>query len=332
MSGMERRKPVLVTGATGSIGFVLVKRLRENGQLVRALVRNPDRAVYLREDPNVEIISADLTRPDSLRGCAEGCSLVYHCAADLGLYHWARSYATNVTGTQAMVEEVARAGVERLVYISTIGVYGVCSAGEITEETPWARYHHPYFETKQAAERIVGQAAGQIPVSIARLGDVIGPGQFTWTIDLIQKAKKGLLIPPLDSQTGTLNPIFIDNLIDALVLIGVHPKAVGQVFNVVDGFPIRVRDYFQRYHQMAGKPVRSLPVILIKAGATFLMAFDRLRGREPALTPGTLDYLLRQGKIFPHKLRACLGWAPAVSQQAAFTRIEQWLHSAGYLR
>ncbi len=155
---MERRKPVLVTGATGSVGSVLVKRFCENGQLVRVVVRNPGRTDHLRNNPNVEIITGDLTRPDSLRGCAQGCSLVYHCAADLGVSNWARSYATNVKGTQAIIEEAARAGVERLVYTSTIGVYGVCSAEEITEETPWVRYHHPYFETKQAAERIVEQA------------------------------------------------------------------------------------------------------------------------------------------------------------------------------
>jgi nucleoside-diphosphate-sugar epimerase len=328
---METQKPILVTGASGSIGSVLVKRLCENDQRVRALVRNPDRMAHLRDDPHVEIIPGDLTRPDSLRGCAQGCSLVYHCAADLGASNWPRAYGTNVTGTQAILEEAARAEVERLVYTSTIGVYGVCRAEEIAEETPWVRYHQPYFETKQAAERLVEQASGQIPVCIARLGDVIGPGQYAWTIDLVRRTKQGLLIPPLDSQSGYINPVYIDNLIDALVLMGSHPDAVGQVFNVVDGFPIQTNDYFRRYHQMVGKPIKPLPVILMKAGASFLMGFDLLRGREPDTTPGTLNYLLRKGRIFPEKLRARLGWAPAVSQEAAFTRIEQWLRNEGYL-
>lgn len=128
----------------------------------------------------------------------------------IGGTNWAKSYATNVTGTQAIIEEAARAGVERLVYTGTIWVYGICRAVEITEETPWYRYRHPYFETKQKAERIVGQAVGRIPISIASLGDVIGPGQYTWTFEFVQKAKKGLLIPPLDSQSRYLNPIYID--------------------------------------------------------------------------------------------------------------------------
>jgi dihydroflavonol-4-reductase len=80
---MLSKKLVLVTGATGSIGSVLVKRLSEVGQIVRMVVRNPDRATNLQTIQNIEIVTGDLSQPESLRGCAEGCSLVYHCAADM---------------------------------------------------------------------------------------------------------------------------------------------------------------------------------------------------------------------------------------------------------
>ena len=80
---MNNLRPVLVTGATGSIGSALVKRLSESGQRVRAMARSPERAGPLRDLPNVEIVPGDLSQPDSLRGCADGCSTVYHCAAKL---------------------------------------------------------------------------------------------------------------------------------------------------------------------------------------------------------------------------------------------------------
>ena len=328
---MESSKLILVTGATGSIGSVLVKRLSEAGQCLRVVVRNPDRAVHLRRMPHVEIVLGDLSRPDSLRDCAKGCSLVYHCAAQLPSPDWAKSHATNVAGTQAIIHEAARANVERLIYTSTIGVYGLSKAQNITEETPWSQYNQPYFRTKQEAERLVWQAMDQIPTTIARVGDVIGPGQYSWTIDLIQKVKRGLLTPPLDSESGFLNPVYIDNLVDVLLLMGVHPAAPGQIFNVVDGTPIRTGDYFRRLAQMAGKQLTRLPAILMKAGSTILMGYDLLRGRETSFFPGSIDYLLRKGKIYPIKLQSVLGWAPAVPQEEAFRRTEQWLLQEGYL-
>jgi uncharacterized protein YbjT (DUF2867 family) len=81
---MESSKPILVTGATGCIGSVLVKRLSEIGQSVRVVVRNRDRAAHLRSMPNMEIVLGDLSQPDSLRDCAKGCSLVYHFSSGVG--------------------------------------------------------------------------------------------------------------------------------------------------------------------------------------------------------------------------------------------------------
>jgi nucleoside-diphosphate-sugar epimerase len=328
---MESSKPILVTGATGSIGSVLVKQLSEIGRSVRVVVRNPGRAANLRNMPNVEIVLGDLSQPGSLRDCAKGCSHVYHCAAKLASPDWAGSQATNVAGTQAIVDEAVRAGVERFIYTSTIGVYGLSKAENITEETPWSKYNQPYFATKQEAERIVWQAKDRIPITIARLGDVIGPGQYIWTIDPIQKMNQGMFHPPLDSECGFLNPVYIDNLIDALLLMGVHPAASGQIFNVVDGIPIRTGDYFRRLAQMAGKQITPLPAILLKGACTILVGYDLLRGRETSFFAG-IDYLRRQGKIYPNKIQSFLGWAPVISQEEAFRRTEQWLCEAGYLR
>lgn len=328
---MESRRPVLVTGATGSIGSVLVKRLSDTGHSVRAVVRNPDRAAYLRNMPDVEVVFGDLDRPDSLRGCMQNCSLVYHCAAKLGGSDWAEARATNAGGTQAVIDEAVRAHVERLIYASTIGVYGLSKAEIISEETPWSKYNQPYFTTKQEAERIVWRAMDQIPITIARLGDVVGPGQYTWTTDIIQRMNKGLFQPPLDSEGGFLNPVYIDNLVDALLLMGVHPAAPGQIFNVVDGTPIRAGDYYRRLAQMAGKQLTPLPVILLKGASTILMGYDLLRGRKASVSPGSVDYLLRKGKIYPNKLQSILGWAPAIPQEEAFRRTEQWLRQEGHI-
>lgn len=177
------------------------------------------------------------------------------------------------------------------------------------------------------------QSAGShIPVVIARFGDVIGPGQHTWTVQFIQKINQGLLRPPSDAASGTLNPVYIDNLLDALLLLGSHPEAVGQAFNVVDGTPLRVSDYIRRLALMAGKRPAAVPSFMLKAAATLLMTWDLLRGREASVTPGDIDYLLHKSTISNEKIRASLGWKPAIDLQDGFRRVEQWLRAEGYVK
>src|SRR5512143_331980 len=117
-------KVVLVTGATGSIGSRLTQRLAESGVAVRVLVRSPEAAQQLKAGAQVDIFPGDLSQPDSLRGCMENCTIVYHCAARLAGSDWRSFWAVNVDGTKALLEEARRTRVERFVHLSTIGVYG----------------------------------------------------------------------------------------------------------------------------------------------------------------------------------------------------------------
>ncbi len=328
---VHNSKPIFITGATGSIGSFLARRLSESGMPTRLLVRSPARAAALQSLANVEIIPGDLSQPGSLRGCLEGCSLVYHCAAKLAGSDRAAFQAINVRGTQALLTEAIHAGIERFIHVSTIGVYGFSRADNITEEFPWPACKHLYFTTKQEAERAAWAMADQIPVTVARLGDVFGPGQYTWTISFIQKINQGLLRPPSETDTGMLNPVYIENLVDALLLLGTHPAAPGQIFNVVDGTPIRISDYIRRLARMAGKAPFAVPGFIVKGVAAMLMAFDLVRGREASVTPGDVDYLLHKATISPHKIRTLVGWHPAVGLEEAFRCTEDWLRGAGYL-
>ena len=322
---------ILLTGATGSIGSALTLRLSADGQRVRLLVRDPKHAEALQDLPGIEIVQADLGQPSSLRGCADGCTLVYHLAAKLSGSDRAAFARINVNGTQALLDEAMRAGVKRFVHASTIAVYGLGDAKNIDEDAAWPPCDLPYVITKREAERRVRAVAGQLPVAIARFGDVIGPGQHAWTVQFIQKINQGLLRPPRDVESGLLNPVYIDNLLDALLLLGTHPAAVGQIFNVVDGAPIRISDYIRRLALMAGKNPGSVPASVLKAAAALLMASDRLRGREATVTPGDIRLLLHRSTVSNHKLRTTLGWTPAVDQPEAFRRTEQWLRAEGYL-
>ncbi len=323
---------VLVTGGTGSIGSRLAQRLADAGKRVRVLARDPAHTGNLVLSEGVEIVSGDLSQPESLVGSMQGCTVVYHCAAKLTGSDWDRYRAINVQGTEALLQEARRAGVKRFVHASTIGVYGCSDAQNITEDFPWPKEDYPYFITKQEAEQVVWDASGEVPVAVARLGDVFGPGQYVWTINLVEKILQGILFPLTDRDSGMFNPIYIGNALDALLLMGEHPAAVGQAFNIVDGTPMPFSDYIRRLCRMAGKRPFAVPGIALKAGSSFLMSLDFLRGREASVKPADVDYLMHKGTISGEKIRSVLGWRPVVGQEDAFCRTEEWLRQAGYLQ
>ncbi len=324
-------KLILITGANGSIGSRLAQRFSAAGVRVRALVRDLERSLKLRDLAGVEIVRGDLTQPESLLGCMDGCAVVYHCAAKLVSTDWRGCRQVNVGGTQALLEEAVSTGIERFIHLSTIGVYVSSEGDAIAEDFPWPKSNNPYFRTKQDAESAVQAASRAVPVVILRVGDVIGPGQYAWTVDFIERIKKGTLLPPTDAESGILNPVYIDNLLDALLVVRSHPAALGQVFNIVDETPIPMSDYIRRLARMTGKRVPALPGFLLKAGSAALTAGERLRGHPVSFDFEMVDYMLRKGLIDGGKARSRLGWAPAVGLEEGFRRTEEWLRAEGYL-
>lgn len=117
-----------VTEATGFIGGRLAARLVEHGWSVTALVRSPERAGGLRKR-GVSLVGGDITEPATLAGPMRKADAVFHLAAwyQLGVPDRQGMYRVNVKGTENVIDAAARAGVERLLYCSTVGIYG---AGE----------------------------------------------------------------------------------------------------------------------------------------------------------------------------------------------------------
>ncbi|MBV8728813.1 MAG: NAD-dependent epimerase/dehydratase family protein, partial [Acidobacteriia bacterium] len=169
-------KPVLVTGASGFLGWHVARALLEHGYRVRALVRPTSYVPEL----DVDTVRGDLRDPESVQRAVAGCGLVFHVAADYRL--WARDASemcrSNVEGTRHVLHSACRAGVERVVYTSTVGCIGIPHEGLGDEDTPVSHRDMAgaYKRSKFFAEQVALEfAGGGLPVIVvnptAPLGD-----------------------------------------------------------------------------------------------------------------------------------------------------------------
>jgi nucleoside-diphosphate-sugar epimerase len=323
------RSRVLVTGATGFIGRHLTERLLALGVPVRIFARSPSRAAPLAAQ-GADVVIGDVADPTSVHGVAEGCRTVFHCAAWMGRpYTEAAAWAGNVVGTEAVAAEAMRAGVERFVHVSSITVYGPVRSGVVTEASPLWRGVELYGDTKIAGEDRVRAAAGRgLPVVITRPGLVFGPRCRGWALRVIRWLNAGFPVVAAGGG-GLARPIFIDNLVDALLLCAQRP-VLGEAFTLIDE-DLPWREYLGFYGRLAGKPVRSVPYAalwLLALGGEFRALVTRTR---PRASRATLGYTVSTARYSTQSARVRLGWTPRYSLADATARTDRWLRENGYL-
>jgi nucleoside-diphosphate-sugar epimerase len=320
-------KRIFLTGATGFIGGYVTRRLHDGGAHVLALERTPGKGDALAA-AGVEIVRGDINdypRMRDLVGCAD---IVIHNAARLARGRRADFLRDNVEGTGHLARASAEAGVERFVYVSSVAIYGGIDAEtDVTEEMPVRPFGDSYADSKILAERKLREIAGEtgLSYSIARPGMVYGPRSPGWTIRLINLARRGLL-PLLDGGQGTAHPVYIDNLVDGLLLCAWHPEADGQAFSFVDDGPITWEQFFGAYMRMVPtKRALRLPGIIPAWIAPLLDPF------VPVGLRWAVAQLRGTRVVLNQKARTVLGWRPQVSLAGGMRRTEVWLRETGWL-
>lgn len=329
VDGRLRGVPVTVTGATGFIGGRLAERLAvEEGARVTGTGRDLSKARRL-EEAGVELAEADLLDPEAVRSSVEGAGVVFHVAAWLGGDE-AMAGPVNVDGTEHVVRAAREAGVRRVVHVSTVGVYDLPSAeGTVDEDVPLAPDSPvPYSATKARAElrarEVAGGAGGtDLELTVARPAMVYGPRSTFWSEGICRAACAGkrLLV---GSGEGHFHPIFVDNLVDALLLCATRDEAAGEAFNVAEE-PVTWREYVGRYAELCGMEPASLPLWLAKAMARA----GRLPGVEPPIDRERLVMATNRLVVSTEKLRDRLGWRPRVGFDEGMDRTAAWLREEG---
>jgi nucleoside-diphosphate-sugar epimerase len=328
MTGDLTNRRILVTGATGFIGGHLTRRLHAEGAHVIALEHTPGKGDPLARE-GIAIAAGDITnRAQMAVIIAQDVEIVMHIAAWLGGSNPAAATAVNVDATRDLAELSAEAGARRFVFTSSIAVYGPHGDADVDESTPTRPFSDPYGDSKIAAEaalHAVAESSG-LEVVIVRPGMVYGPGSPGWTVRLARWAKRGW-IPLIDGGTGTAYPIYIDDLIDLLILAAVHPAAPGGTFNAVDDGPVTLGEFLGAYMRMAGTR-RALrpPGWIVRPAAALIDPF--VRGRN-------LKYIASQltgrGQVSNQRAKDALGWGPKTPLDEGLARGEAWLRAQGYM-
>ncbi len=322
-------KPTLVTGATGFVGWHVARKLIERGRRVRALVRPGSKLRELDAEP----VTGDLRDPSSLERAAAGCGLVFHVAADYRF--WAKDpgelYRSNVDGTRNLLGAARKAGVERVVYTSTVGCIGVPKDGLGDEETP-VRFEDMvgnYKRSKFLAEQVALKfAASGLPVVIVNPTAPVGDHDFKPT-------PTGNVI--LDFLRGGM-PAWLDT---GLNLVDVEDAAEGHLLACERGRDgeryilgcenLTLKEILDRLARISGRPAPKfrIPYPAAYAAGLVCTGWARLAGGPPLVALEAVRMARKKMFVSGAKAQRELGFAPR-PVDGALERAVAWFRANGY--
>jgi nucleoside-diphosphate-sugar epimerase len=275
-----------VTGGTGFIGERLVKKLRERGDDVVALVRSREKGKKL-EEMGATLVEGDLSSSDAIHSAVKGCEAAFHVAAvyKVGIPEKEREamYDANVRGTERVLDAAFQAGVSRIVYVSTINVFGN-TGGEVVDESyerPGNDYLSYYDETKYLSHQVAKERIDKgVPVVIVQPGGVYGPGDHSEVGNVIDQTATGKLKALPFAGLG-LNLVYVDDVADG-ILLAYDKGKVGESY-VLGGEIATMRKMVDKTAEIAGRkpPKRDMPSGVIKLAAPAGPLVGKLMGFPP---------------------------------------------------
>jgi nucleoside-diphosphate-sugar epimerase len=279
---------VFVTGGTGFIGGEVVRQLRQRGDEVACLVRNPEKGKKVAE-LGCELVAGDLSDAAAIRAGMEGRDAVIHVAAmyEVGIPAKERPAMreANVGGTERVLGAARDAKIPRVVYVSTVGVFGN-THGKVVDES----YEHPaqsftscYEETKweahQVAKRMIAEG---LPCTIVQPGGVYGPGDTSQVADLLDQFMAGKM-PLLPFPELGICLSHVEDIATGIVL-ALDKGKPGETY-VISGPATTMREAIGIVAELTGrKPPRgALPTPLMKAMIPIGPLVGKMMGQPPNL-------------------------------------------------
>lgn len=323
-------KPTLVTGASGFIGWHVTSKLIERGIPVRLLLRSGS----VVHDLDAERVTGDLRDAASLERAVAGCGVVFHIAADYRL--WAKDpselYRSNVDGTRNLLKAARTAGVERVVYTSTVGCIGIPSGspGDETVSVDIDEMKGAYKRSKYQAEQVaIDFAKSGLPVIIVNPTAPVGDHDFKPT-------PTGKII--LDFIRGNM-PAFLDT---GLNLVDVRDTAEGHLLACERGKSgeryilgcdnLTLEQIFGHLEKVSGMkaPRWRIPYSVAYAAGMASTSWANLTGHEPRAPLDAVKMARKKMFVSVAKAEQELGFRPG-PVDAALGRAVEWFRANGYV-
>jgi dihydroflavonol-4-reductase len=324
----------LVTGATGFVGSAVTRALLAAGHAVRALARpNGDRRNL--EGLGVAIAEGSLEDAGALAFAVAGCRYLFHVAADYRLWvpDPASMFRVNVAGTRALMRAALDAGVERVVYTSSVAVLGLAAAGSADETTP-SRIGDmigPYKRSKFAAEEIVRALVAEcrLPAVVVNPSTPLGPcdRKPTPTGRVILEAARGRM--PGFVDTG-LNIVHVDD-VAAGHLLAAERGRIGERY-ILGGENLALAEILAEVAALVGRPPPRLevPYWLAYPAALGAELAARISGHVPLATRASVRMSRKKMYFTSAKAERELGYRPRPAR-AAIADAVNWFKTNGYL-
>lgn len=310
---------VLVTGASGFIGRLLCTRLVSAGWRVRGTLLRGESAASLAD--GVEPVVVEPLGPaTSWEQPLQGIDAIIHLAARVHVMADQASdplteyRLVNTEGTARLAGEAAKAGVKRLLFVSSIKVNGEESPLPYTASSP-VRPTDPYGISKWEAEKAIRKTEAEtgLEVVVVRPTLVYGPGVKANFLNMMKVVSLGMPLP-LSSIRNRRSLIYVGNLVDALATCATHPAAAGKTYLVSDGDDVSTPELIRRAAKALGVPARLLP---------FPLPLMRLAG-EVTGKSGAVSRLTGSLVVDSSTIREELGWRPPFSMSQGLKETAEW--------
>lgn len=303
---------IFITGANGFTGSHLVKALENRGHTIKCLVRKTSDLSRLNNS-NVQLIYGEITDHEIISKAMEDIDIVFHLAAyvELGLVNVAEMARVNIEGTRTILEIAKTKSISKMIYCSTIGIYGN-SFGEIINETfqrQQKNFSSAYDQTKYQAQQLVNEfvAAGLPVVSIMPSG-IFGEDDphFGPVIQLFLQRKLKFWVGG-DRITGIVH---VDDLVTAMIL-AIEKSPPGEHY-IISAGELKTREMFAFLSQETGIPTPlEIPEPVVRIISNILDLIGRTFNWNPPLSNERVHYLYdRCVRVDSTKAQQQLGWQP----------------------
>jgi nucleoside-diphosphate-sugar epimerase len=326
---------LLITGATGFVGGHLAEACVQRGMSVRTLAR-PNSDTKLLESLGVAILRGDLADAALARRAIEEVDAVVHCAAKVGDWGPVDEYrAVNVEGMRHLLEACKGSMVQRFVHLSTLGVYAARNHHGTDENEPLPELHiDGYTQSKVEAEKLALKYYHEfeVPVVALRPGFIYGPRDRTLLPKLIENLRLRKF-RYIGGGKGTMNSIYVGNLVDAILLALNIPDAIGKIYNLTDGELVSKRRFIETLVNGLDlpQPSKSAPVWLARIVANVMERRARKKGKTeaPVLTQARLKLFGLNLDFSIEKAKRELGYTPSHTFDEGMQRTIAWYRQNG---